>query len=37
MTLLQFCVTEAHAVVCLGLATMQETRLKVKKRDAGRM
>lgn len=31
MTRLQFCVTEAQAVVGLGLATMQETKLKIKK------
>lgn len=36
-TLLQFCVVEAHAVMCLGLAVMQGTRLKIKKRDAGEM
>ena len=35
-TFLQFCVTEAHAVMCLGLAVMQETRLKIK-RDSDEM
>lgn len=32
MNLLQVCVTEAQAVMCLRLATMQEIKLKIKKR-----